>query len=225
MDTIKIILADDHQIVRNGIKILLESEKEISVIDEASNGLEALQKCKELKPDLLIVDIRMPEMNGIETVKNLPAYSPETKALVLSMHDEEEYILQSIEVGAYGYLLKDSSKEEFIEAIHTVNEGEKYFTGDISNILVNSYLNIKSKKITPTDILSGNDYQLTKREKQILHLLYEGINNKEIAEQLGKSIRTVETHRFNIMKKLGVNSVLELMKKIEQEPGLKSVVL
>jgi len=224
MNPITIILADDHQIVRNGIKALLENESEIKVIDEASNGIEALDKCKELRPDVLIVDIRMDQMNGIDTVRNLPDYAPETKALVLSMHEEEEYIIQSIEVGAYGYLLKDSSREEFIKAIHTVNEGEKYFTGDISNILVNSYLNMKGRKNISQDFPESNDYNLTKREKEILHLLYEGINNKDIAEQLGKSVRTIETHRFNIMKKLGVNSVMELLKKVEKEPMLKSVI-
>ena len=225
MDPIRVILADDHQIVRNGIKALLENEEEVVVIDEASNGHEALEKCRQHHPDLLIIDIRMPEMNGIETVKRLPDYAPSTRALVLSMHDEEEYIIQSIEVGAAGYLLKDSSREEFLKAIHTVHEGEKYFSGDISNILVNNYLNIKSRKQSGNVEALENDYHLTKREKQILHLLYEGINNKDIAEQLGKSIRTIETHRFNIMKKLGVNSVLELMKKIEKEPALKSEIV
>ena len=224
MDSVTVILADDHQIVRNGIKVLLENEGQIEVIDEAANGIEALEKCKESRPDVLIVDIRMPVMNGIETVKNLPDYSPSTKALVLSMHDDEEYIIQSIEGGASGYLLKDSSKEEFIKAINAVSEGEKYFSGDISSILVNNYLNIKNRPARTPHTGPGEDYHLTKREKEILQMLYKGVNNKEIAGQLGKSIRTIETHRFNIMKKLGVNSVMELMKKIEQEPALKNEV-
>lgn len=222
MDSITVILADDHQIVRNGIKVLLESEGRIKVIDEAANGMEALEKCKKSQPDVLIVDIRMPVMNGIETVKNLPHHSPSTKALVLSMHDDEEYIIQSIEGGASGYLLKDSSKEEFIKAINTVSEGEKYFSGDISSILVNNYLNIKNRPPQTRYAGADEDYHLTKREKEILQMLYKGVNNKEIAGQLGKSIRTIETHRFNIMKKLGVNNVMELMKKIEQEPALKN---
>ncbi len=224
MNPITVILADDHQIVRNGIKALLENEGGIQVIDEASNGKEALEKCRQSQPDVLIVDIRMPEMNGIETVKNLPNFSASTKALVLSMHDDEEYIIQSIEVGAAGYLLKDSSKEEFIKAIDTVSEGEKYFSGDISSILVNNYLTIKNRPVQSQLIADDEQYHLTKREKEILHLLYEGVNNKEIAKQLGKSIRTIETHRFNIMKKLGVNSALELMKKIEREPALKNEI-
>lgn len=222
MDSITVILADDHQIVRNGIKVLLENEGRIKVIDEAANGIEALEKCKKSQPDVLIVDIRMPVMNGIETVKNLPEYSPSTKALVLSMHDDEEYIIQSIEVGASGYLLKDSSKEEFIKAINAVSEGEKYFSGDISSILVNNYLNIKNRPLQAQHDSASEDYHLTKREKEILQMLYKGVNNKEIAGQLGKSIRTIETHRFNIMKKLGVNNVMELMKKIEQEPALRN---
>ena len=225
MHPITVILADDHQIVRNGIKVLLETEGQIQVIDEAANGREALEKCKKSEPDILIVDIRMPEMNGIETVKNLPDYSPSTRALVLSMHDDEEYIIQSIEVGASGYLLKDSSKEEFIKAINTVSKGEKYFSGDISSILVNNYLNIKNHPVQAQYTRAGEEYHLTKREKEILHMLYKGVNNKEIAGQLGKSIRTIETHRFNIMKKLGVNNVMELMKKIEKEPALKNEIL
>lgn len=224
MESVTVILADDHQIVRNGIKVLLENEGRIEVIDEAANGMEALEKCKNSRPDVLIVDIRMPVMNGIETVKNLPDYSPSTKALVLSMHDDEEYIIQSIEGGASGYLLKDSSKEEFIKAINAVSEGEKYFSGDISSILVNNYLNIKNRPSGTPYAGPGEDYHLTKREKEILQMLYKGVNNKEIAGQLGKSIRTIETHRFNIMKKLGVNNVMELMKKIEQEPALKNEV-
>src|SRR5690606_9529307 len=125
-----------------------------------------------------IVDIRMPVMNGIETVKELSSFSPATRALVLSMHDDEEYITQSIEVGAGGYLLKDSSQSEFIKAIHTVYNGEKYFAGDISNILVNSYLNLKKGISGGSQVSSGASekqlYNLTKRERQILHMLYTG---------------------------------------------------
>lgn len=226
MSSIKVILADDHELVRNGIKSLLESESDIEVINEASNGLEALEKVKEFQPDLLIVDIRMPILNGIEATSKLKQYSDTTKALVLSMHDDEEYITQSIDCGASGYLLKDTSKPEFIKAIKTIQQGGKYFSGDISNILVNSYLNSKKGH---TESLAKDDeanekYHLTKREKQILNLLYEGINNKEIAAQLNKSIRTIETHRFNIMKKLGVNNVTEMLRKIDKESGLKAAI-
>ncbi|WP_422360318.1 response regulator transcription factor [Reichenbachiella sp.] len=221
MDTIKVILADDHVIVRNGIKILLESEGEVEVIAEASNGQEAIEKVSQLKPDILISDIRMPIMNGLEATAELKKISPDTKTLILSMHDDEEYIIKSVECGASGYLLKDTTKEEFVKALRSILEGHKYFSGDISDVLVNGYLNKKPGSTSATDsggTMVKTDYHITKREKQILQLVYEGHSNKEIADELGKSIRTVETHRFNIMKKLEVSNITELIRKIDSEP-------
>ncbi|GGF50379.1 response regulator transcription factor [Echinicola rosea] len=220
MEKIKVVLADDHMVVRSGIKNLLENEGEVEVIGEASNGEEALEKVKEVKPDILIIDIRMPVMNGLNATRKLTSTQQETKSLILSMHDDEDYILQSIECGAAGYLLKDTSKDEFMKAIRTIHQGGQYFSGDISQVLVKSYLNVKDKRANKS-ITPANDYDITKREKQILKMISDGTSNKEIAEQLGKSIRTIETHRFNIMKKLKVNNVVELLKKLEDEPGLK----
>ncbi|QDH79206.1 response regulator transcription factor [Echinicola soli] len=220
MEKIKVVLADDHMVVRSGIKNLLENEGEVEVIGEASNGEEALEKVKEAKPDILIIDIRMPVMNGLDATRKLTSAQQATKSLILSMHDDEDYILQSIECGAAGYLLKDTSKDEFMKAIRTIHQGGQYFSGDISQVLVKSYLNVRDNK-TSKSITPANDYDITKREKQILKMISDGTSNKEIAEQLGKSIRTIETHRFNIMKKLKVNNVVELLKKLEDEPGLK----
>ncbi|SMD36995.1 two component transcriptional regulator, LuxR family [Reichenbachiella faecimaris] len=225
MDTIKVILADDHVIVRNGIKILLESEGEVEVIAEASNGQEAVDKVKQLKPDILISDIRMPIMNGLEATAELKKVSPDTKTLILSMHDDEEYIIKSVECGASGYLLKDTTKEEFVKALRSILEGHKYFSGDISDVLVNGYLNKNtggSASSSDSGTMVKTDYHITKREKQILQLVYEGHSNKEIADELGKSIRTIETHRFNIMKKLGVGNITELIRKIDSEPYIIS---
>lgn len=219
MKEIKVVLADDHVVVRNGIKMLLESESEIKVIGEASNGEEALAVVEQLQPDLLIIDIRMPVMNGLDATKMLSSHSDTIKTLILSMHNDEEYILQSVDSGASGYLLKDTNKEEFLKAIRTISLGGQYFSGDISNVLVKSYLNVKGNK--PISNSSSSEYDLTKREKQILNLLANGVGNKEIADQLGKSIRTIETHRFNIMKKLKVSNVVELLKKVEDHPGLR----
>lgn len=213
MENIKVVLADDHLVVRSGIKNLLENEGDIEVIGEASNGEEALRVLEKLHPDILIIDIRMPVMNGLEATRKLTENSPSSKVLILSMHDDEDYILQSVESGASGYLLKDTSKEEFLKAIKTIHQGGKYFSGDISQVLVNNYLTQKDRKI-PGKTSSVNRYEITKREKQILKMIADGIANKEIAEQLGKSIRTIETHRFNIMKKLKVNNVVELLKKL-----------
>ncbi|MFY0652657.1 MAG: response regulator transcription factor [Cyclobacteriaceae bacterium] len=221
MDPVKVVLADDHEIVRNGIKTLLESEGEIEVLGEASNGLEAIERVKEHNPEILITDIRMPIMTGIEATAKLRVISPDTKVLILSMHDDEEYIIKSAESGASGYLLKDTNKQEFIKAISTIRDGHKYFSGDISNILVNNYLNIKEGRISPTsESTVKQDYGVTKREKEILQLVYKGVTNKDIAEMLGKSVRTIETHRFNIMKKLQVSNITELLRKVDAEPAL-----
>ncbi|WP_114748842.1 response regulator transcription factor [Pleomorphovibrio marinus] len=221
MAKIRVVLADDHVVVRNGIKMLLENEGEIEVIGEASNGEEALEVAQSLKPDVLILDIRMPIMTGLEASSQLHSISPTTKVLILSMHNDEEYIIQSVECGASGYLLKDTSKDEFIKAIRTVHQGGKYFSGDISKVLVDSYLQAKGGKIANPLPNSQADYELTKREKEILSLIYQGMANKDIADQLNKSIRTIETHRFNIMKKLKVNNVVELLKKVEEERVLE----
>ncbi|MEQ9443861.1 MAG: response regulator transcription factor [Cyclobacteriaceae bacterium] len=221
MDHIRTILADDHGVVRSGIKSLLESEGDIQVVAEADNGQEALQQVTMHHPDIAILDIRMPVMNGLEATQKIREADQHVKVLILSMHDDEEYILQSVECGAAGYLLKGSSKEEFLKAVRTVYTGERYFSADVSRVFVNNYLNRKPAEVATPSTDAQNTYELTKREKQILRFLFEGVGNKEIAEQLNKSIRTVETHRFNIMKKLGVNNVVELIKKIEEERALK----
>jgi len=217
---INAVLADDHEIVRKGIKILLEDDGNIQVVAEAADGNEALQRIEETDPDLLITDIRMPIMDGLQTTKAVKNQFPGVKILVLSMHDDEDYIMKSVEFGADGYLLKDTSKPEFVKAIDVVMSGQKYFSGDISNILVNSYLNAKTRRNSQVT----NDAtvkMLTKRESQILSKIYIGESNADIAAGLGKSVRTVETHRFNIMKKLGVKNVAELLRTVDSNPNIK----
>ena len=215
MDAIKVILADDHLLVRNGIKSLLENEGGIEVIGEASDGEEALEKTKILKPDVLILDIRMPKMNGIEAVKYLKKYSPKTKSLILTMNDAEEYVLQAIEYGANGYVLKDANEEEFINAIRKVNSGEKYFTSAVSEILALNY--VKSVQESKTN--RKGLFELTKKEKEILQLIAQGLSSRDISEKLESSIRTVQVHRFNIMKKMQVKNVVELI-NAAQDYGL-----
>ena len=215
MDIINVVLADDHVLVRDGIKALLEDQTGITVIDEASNGKEALQVIKNNKPHVLIVDIRMPEMNGIEVVRELSKSHPDVKTLVLSMHDSEEYVVQAIQAGADGYLLKGASKEEFLKALHKVASGGKYFTGDISAIIMNNFVN--GKVTTPAaDKPDTNPFGLTKREKQILSLILQFKNNKDIADELQISKRTAEVHRFNLMKKLEVKNLMELSNKARE---------
>ncbi|NRD18654.1 response regulator transcription factor [Winogradskyella eckloniae] len=213
MNSLNIVLVDDHVLVRDGIKALLEEEKGVTVIDEASNGLEALDILKKQKPNLLIVDIRMPLMNGIEVVKEVKKNYPDIKTLVLSMHDSEEYVLNAIEAGADGYLLKGASKEEFLKALHNIASGGKYFTGDISAIIINNLTNKTIKSEASKTKLDENPYQLTKREKQILKLVLKGNSNKDIASELDVSKRTAEVHRFNLMKKLKVKNLIELSNK------------
>ncbi|OYX84042.1 MAG: DNA-binding response regulator, partial [Flavobacteriales bacterium 32-34-25] len=164
--TIRVVLADDHFFVRDGIKSLLESEKNIVVVGEATDGLEALETVTTTNPDLLIVDIRMPHHTGIEVVEKLRNQNNPVKIIVLSMHESEEYVLKSIKAGADGYLLKGSSKEEFLKALHTVANGGKYFTGDISSILINQ-LTSSTSSLEPKPSLS-EDLTITKREKEIL---------------------------------------------------------
>ncbi|GEL09320.1 two component transcriptional regulator, LuxR family [Flavobacterium glycines] len=209
--TIRVVLADDHFFVRDGIKSLLESEKNIVVVGEATDGLEALEVVTTTNPDLLIVDIRMPHHTGIEVVEKLRSQNNNVKIIVLSMHESEEYVLKSIKAGADGYLLKGSSKEEFLKALHAVANGGKYFTGDISSILINQLTN-STTSLDPKPALT-EDLTITKREKEILTLLLSGKGNKEIAEALEISKRTAEVHRFNLMKKLKVKNLMELSNK------------
>jgi len=209
--TIRVVLADDHFFVRDGIKSLLESEKNIVVVGEAMDGLEALEVVTTTNPDLLIVDIRMPHHTGIEVVEKLRNQNNPVKIIVLSMHESEEYVLKSIKAGADGYLLKGSSKEEFLKALHSVANGGKYFTGDISSILINQ-LTSSTTSLEPKPALA-EDLTITKREKEILTLLLSGKGNKEIAEALEISKRTAEVHRFNLMKKLKVKNLMELSNK------------
>lgn len=213
-NTIRVVLADDHVFVRDGIKSLLENEANIEVVGEATDGLEAMKIVETEKPDLLILDIRMPNLTGIEVVEKLRSQNNFVKIVMLSMHESEEYVLKSIRAGADGYLLKGSSKEEFLKAVHTVANGGKYFSGDISSILIgqlsNPVTSLEAKQSLDEDMM------ITKREKEILKLLLSGKGNKEIAEALDISKRTAEVHRFNLMKKLKVKNLMELSNKANE---------
>ena len=202
---INVVLADDHVLVRDGIKALLEDQGGIIVIDEASNGKEALE-----------VIIRMPEMNGIEVVRQINTSQMDVKTLVLSMHDSEEYVVQAIQAGADGYLLKGASKEEFIKALNKVASGGKYFTGDVSAIIMKNFVNGTTTAVTGKQTPVETPFKLTKREKQILSLVLQLKNNKDIAEELEISKRTAEVHRFNLMKKLDVKNLMELNNKAKE---------
>jgi two-component system, NarL family, response regulator DegU len=212
---INIVLADDHVLVRNGIKAMLESDPAIQVVGEASNGAEALEIVSRVRPHILVLDIRMPEMTGLEAAAKLQKVAPDTKVVILSMHDSEEYVLQALDLGAYGYLLKDSDKNEFIKALKQVHSGSKYFGGAVSNVLANRLLNVKPSGKTFAAVEDA--YHLTRKEMEILRLVVDGKQNKQIADSLGKSVRTIETHRFNIMKKLDVNNAVDMVNKAIKE--------
>jgi DNA-binding NarL/FixJ family response regulator len=217
-DITKIVLADDHALVRDGIRSLLESENDLKVIGEASNGKEAIDLVNKIQPDLLIIDIRMPVLNGIDAVEELTKLNTDVKCIILSMHDSEEYILKSISAGANGYLLKDTDKSEFIKAIHTVRDGGKYFSGDISNVLVNNLLNSKNtlvKEEAPRNVVE-NVFDLTNKELKVLALVLSGLTNQQISEKLQNSKRTIETHRFNLMRKMEVKNLIDLSKKAQK---------
>jgi DNA-binding NarL/FixJ family response regulator len=220
MVDISVVLVDDHVLVRDGIRALLEDQEKIKVIDEASNGIDALKIVEKLNESVvLIVDIRMPEMNGIEVVQeiNTTFKDKDIKTLVLSMHDSEEYVVKSIQAGADGYLLKGSSKEEFIKALSKIASGDKYFSGDVSGAIMNNFVKGGSTRTSESkQEPSKNPFKLTKRESQILTLILELKNNKDIAEELKISKRTVEVHRFNLMKKLNVKNVMELNNKAKE---------
>ncbi|MDD2820991.1 MAG: response regulator transcription factor [Flavobacterium sp.] len=213
-NTIRVVLADDHVFVRDGIKSLLENEANIEVVGEATDGLEALKMVETTHPDLLILDIRMPNLTGIEVVEKLRSQNNLVKIVMLSMHESEEYVLKSIKAGADGYLLKGSSKEEFLKALHTVSNGGKYFSGDISSILIGQLTHPTA--VQETKPAQEDELMITKREKEILKLLLSGKGNKEIAEALDISKRTAEVHRFNLMKKLKVKNLMELSNKANE---------
>ncbi len=202
----KIILADDHKIVREGLKNILNSEWGIDVIAEAENGRKAMQLVEEKKPDIIIMDIGMPELNGIEATKKIRENSPETKVIALSMHSDKQFVTGMLRAGASGYLLKDCAVDELVDAINTVMDKKIYLSSDISGILVNELMN----KLPINEDLKSSE--LSDREKEVLQLIAEGISTREIAKTLFISIKTVESHRKNIMTKLDLHTVPELTK-------------
>lgn len=209
MQKIKVILVDDHQIVRDGLKTLLADEPDLEVISEASNGLEAIEKVQACKPDLAIVDLSMPDMDGLELIGLLSEKFPDCKTVVLSRHQEIAYILRAINLGVGGYLIKQISIGELVRAIRSVIGGDVYFCELSSKIIVRDV--VKQSEKNKQDF-STNFLELTSREKEVLKLVVDGLNGPGISKKLSLSRRTVENHRANIMKKLHVKNTGELIK-------------
>jgi DNA-binding NarL/FixJ family response regulator len=211
MDT-KILLVEDHNIVRDGIKSLFKSVKGFQVLADLANGEAALAFLdKNPAVDIVVTDISMPKINGLQLTKAVKEKFPACKVLVLSMHNDEEYINQAVEAGADGYLLKDSEKDELIKAIEKIRNGEKYFSYNVSNIIISNMLNVEKKKN------HASNYQLSEREKEVLKLIVEGLSNKLIASKLFVSTRTVDAHRYNIMQKMQVKNTAEMVRTAIQE--------
>ncbi|OFX62065.1 MAG: hypothetical protein A2046_15485 [Bacteroidetes bacterium GWA2_30_7] len=209
MKKIKILLADDHFIITDGIIAMLSQLDEYEIIGEARDGIETIEKVKELNPDILIIDISMPKMNGIEVTKKIRETNNKLKILVLTQHDKKEYVFQMLKAGADGYLLKNSNKNELITALNAISDGNKYFGKKISDIVLNNYVsnnNSQDEEYIQPNVL------LTKRELEIIKLIVKDKNNQEIADSLNISLRTVETHRRNIMQKLNVKTVVALVR-------------
>jgi len=205
---IRILLVDDHKIVRDGIKSLLSDVPGCVFVGEAENGLDALEKASEITPDLIILDINMPVMDGITCAKKLAERHPEIKVLALTMLNEQEYIKNMIAAGAHGYLLKNSGKDELVKAIHSVMEGGNYFSNDVKDAI---FMQIIRKK-NPQGKIIGEPIPLTRREKDVLRLIVEEFTNQEIADKLFISVRTVDAHRRNLLEKTGARNTAGLVK-------------
>jgi DNA-binding NarL/FixJ family response regulator len=199
---IKILVVDDHPVVRQGISACLSRHPQMRVVGEAANGREAIRLARELQPDIMLMDIDMPQMNGLAAAAVLHREMPKIKVLILSMHSNTEYVLRVIQSGARGFVLKEATTDELIRAIETVNAGEAYFSSDVARVALNKYVQGNG--------MSGEVMPLTDREREVLVLIAEGLSNKEIACQLGVGVRTVETHRERTMRKLNIHSVAGL---------------
>lgn len=214
--SIKVILADDHQILREGLRSLLEKEEDIEVTGEAENGRTAVRLARQLKPDVVVMDVSMPDLNGMEAAQRIHTEAPRTRVIGLSMHSDRRFVTEMLRAGASGYLLKDSAFGELTRGIRAVVAGHRYLSPSIGEGIIDDYINHpdSSGGLIPS-ALSG-------REREVLQLLAEGHSAKEIAFQLHVSVKTAETHRRHIMTKLDVHSVAELTKLAVRE-GLTSL--
>jgi DNA-binding NarL/FixJ family response regulator len=204
--SIRILLADDHQIFRDGLRALIDREEGMEVVAEAENGRQAVRLAQSLGPGVIIMDVSMPDMNGIEATRKIASAVPEARLIALSMHSDRRYVLGMLEAGAAGYLLKDCAFAELAGAIRQVAGGNTYLSPRIADVVVKGYLNKGPRS-------SGEGHSLlTSREREVLQLIAEGLSTKEISSHICLSVKTVETHRRNIMEKLNIRSIAELTK-------------
>jgi DNA-binding NarL/FixJ family response regulator len=211
----RILLADDHRIVRAGLRALLEKQPGLEIVSEAEDGRSAVKATLELAPDVVILDISMPDLNGIDAARQIAAIQPKVKIIVLSMHSDKKYVPEAFKAGACGYLLKDCAVEELVNAVRTVLSGQPYLSPRIAGVVLGEYLQAKPKDTSAFSILSP-------REREVLQLLAEGKSTKDIAFKFRLSTKTVEAHRQRIMEKLNVRTIAELTKYAIRE-GLTSL--
>ena len=208
MDNIKVLLAEDHTIVRKGIRSLLDKESGIKVIGEAEDGRDAIKKTEALQPDVVVMDIGMPGLNGLEATRQLKKRFPEMKFIILTVHANEEYVLQTLRAGASGYLVKKAAPSELISAIQAVYKGDSFLSPSISRTVIDEYIRQAEQMSEGEEIHE----KLTSREREVFQLIIEGHKNREIANLLHVSIKTVETHKAHIMDKLNVHSTAKLIR-------------
>lgn len=214
--TISVVVADDHTIVRQGLVSLLADAGDFDVLAEASDGMDAVEKIREMKPDVAVVDLTMPRLSGLEVVRRIREELPEVRLLVLTVHEDEEYILPIIRAGATGYLVKDTAADELIDAVRALARGKAYFGPQAAQALADQYQHPEG---------SEDPYgTLTAREREVFHLVIEGKTTKEVARELGTSVKTAENHRTRIMDKLGVHNAAELVRYAARKGLLASVL-
>jgi len=207
MCTVRIMIADDHAIVRRGLRALVESQQGWEVCAEASNGRDAVESVEQFKPDIAIVDIGMPELNGLEATRQILKSSPQTEVLILTMHQSEEVVAEVLKAAARGYVLKSDADQNLIAAVEAMIQHKPFLTSGVTDVVLSEFL---SSRTAPLDMPPGRN--VTPREREIIQLLAEGKSNKEAASELNVSTRTIETHRANIMHKLGLNSLSDLVR-------------
>ncbi len=203
---IRVIVADDHGVVRKGVRFLLQQENDIEIIAEAEDGREAVRLAADKRADVLIVDIAMPHLNGIDAAAQITKSNPSTRVIILSMYSDEEFLIRALNAGAKGYLLKDSAEPDLVRAVRSVAQGKTFFSPDIAHMLLEDYM-----RRLQQEGLQDSYGLLTEREREVLQLLAEGKSNKEAAAILNLSLHTVETHRTNFMQKLGLHNTAEIV--------------
>jgi len=205
--TITVLLADDHAVVRDGLRLMLEAQGDIKVVGDAANGREAVHQVKRLRPDVVVMDIAMPELNGIEATRQIREARPSAQVVILSMHHTSEHIFRALQAGARGYLLKESAGVEVVNAVRTVQAGHRYLSQKISDKVIDNYVHQREAAETTSPLA-----RLSPRERQVLQLVVEGKSSVEIASALSLSHKTVETYRSRLMRKLGISDLPSLVK-------------